>query len=191
MSASRALPLTVSVEEYLGNPAEYEHCEWVDGRVEPLNVGSRTHSRLQVRLGRRFDEYFDDHPGGFVGAELHCRLTIGGRSRYRLPDLAIVLGDEGPDETYLHRAPDLAIEIRSTEDSITWLLKKAGEYFANGSKLVWLVIPEEESVWVLTMGGTLEAFVKGETLGGGDVLPGFELAVDDLFPGPETNDPKL
>lgn len=184
MSASRALPLTIPLEDYLGSPAEYEHCEWVDGRVEPLNLGSRDHSRLQVRLGRRLDEYFDSHPGGFVGAELHCKLTIGGRARYRLPDLAVVIGDDDPDEPYLQRAPDLAVEIRSPEDSITWLLKKAGEYLANGSKLVWIVLPEEESVWVITAGGKLEAFVKGETLDGGDVLPGFALAVDDLFPNP-------
>lgn len=182
MSASSALPLTVSVEEYLGRPSEYEHCEWVDGRVEPLNVGSKTHSWLQIRLGRRLDEYFDVHPGGFVGAELHCKLTVGGRLRYRLPDVAVVLGEAIDGDPYLERAPDLAVEIRSPEDSITWLLKKAGEYFANGAKLVWIVVPEEESVWVLTVRGGLDAKVRGETVDGGDVLPGFALAVDDLFP---------
>ena len=184
MSASRALPLTVSVEDYLGSPAEYEHCEWVDGRVEPLTVGSKKHSRFQTLASKYLVDYFLEHPIGYVGSELHCKLRIGGHSRYRLPDLAVVLGDEDPDEAYLNRAPDLAVEIRSPEDSITWLLKKSGEYFANGSKLVWLVLPEEESVWVVTAGGKLEAFVKGETLDGGDVLPGFSLAVDDLFPNP-------
>ena len=183
MSASRALPLTVSLEEYLGNPADYEHCEWVDGRVESVNVGSKKHSRIQSLASKYFVDYFLEQPIGYVGSELHCRLGIGGQTRYRLPDLAVVLGDENPDEPYLDRAPDLAIEIRSPEDSITWLLKKAGEYLANGCKLVWLVIPEEESVWVVTAGGKLEALVKGETVRCGDVLPGFELAVKDLFPG--------
>jgi len=181
MSASRALPLTVSLEDYLGNPSEYEHCEWVDGRVEPLNLGTGTHSWLQIRIGRRIDEYFDNNPLGFAGAEHHCKLIIGGRPRYRLPDVAVVLG-KLPGDTYLDRAPDLAVEIRSPEDSITWLLKKAGEYFANGAKLVWIVVPDEESVWVLTAGGRLEAKVKGESIVGGEVLPGFSLAVDELFP---------
>jgi Uma2 family endonuclease len=184
MSASPALPLTVSLEEYLGNPADYEHCEWVDGRVEHLNVGSKKHSRIQSVASKYLVDYFLERPIGYVGSELHCRLQIGGRTRYRLPDLAVVLGDENPDEPYLDRAPDLAIEIRSPEDSITWLLKKAGEYLAHGCKLFWLVIPEEESVWVVTAGGKLEAFVKDETVSGGDVLPGFQLAVEDLFPKP-------
>jgi Uma2 family endonuclease len=180
MSAS-AIPSTVSLEEYLGNPAEYEHCEWVDGHAEPLNLGSKKHSRIQSMASKYFIDYFLEHPVGYVGSELHCKLSIGGRLRYRLPDLAVVVGDESPDEPYLDRAPDLAIEIRSPEDSITWLLKKAGEYFANGSKLVWIVIPEEESVWTLSAAGKLHAFVKGETLDAGDVLPGFSLAVGDLF----------
>ena len=180
MSAS-AIPAFVSLEEYLGNSAEYEHCEWIDGRVEPLNVGSKTHGQLQIRLGRRLDEYFDSHPGGFVSGELHCKLIIGGRPRYRLPDLAVVIGDESPEEAYLHRAPDLAIEIRSPEDSLTELLKKSGEYLANGGKLVWIVVPEEESVWSVSAGSPIRAFKKGESIDGGDVLPGFQLAVDDLF----------
>ena len=180
MSAS-AVPSTVSLEEYLGNPAEYEHCEWVDGEAIPLGVGTGTHSWLQARFARRFDEYFDRLPSGYVGTELHCKLTIGGQPRYRLPDVAVVLG-ERPQDSYLERAPDLAVEIRSPDDSITGLLKKAGEYFANGAKLVWIVVPEEESVWVLTSGGRLDALVKGDSLDGIDVLPGFKLEVAELFP---------
>ena len=170
----------VGVEEYLGNPA-YKRCEYVDGRVEPLNVGSKTHGQIQIRLGRRLDEYFDEHPIGFVGAELHCRLKIGGRERYLLPDLAVVLGDESPDEPYLHRAPDLAVEIRSPEDPLSALLDKAREYLQTGARQVWIVVPEEEAVWTLDGEGRVRAFRKGETLDAGDVLPGFALAVDDLY----------
>jgi Uma2 family endonuclease len=180
MSAS-AVPTTISVEEYLANPAEYEHCEWIDGKVEPLNLGSKKHGRIQSMASKYFVDYFLQNPIGYVSGELHCRLIVGGRPRYRLPDLAVVIGDESPDEPYLHRAPDLAVEIRSPEDSLTELLKKSGEYLSNGAKLVWIVVPEEESVWAVSGGAPVRTFVKGELIDGGDVLPGFQLAVEDLF----------
>ena len=181
MSASSALPLTVSLEDYLGNPSEYEHCEWVEGRVEPLSLGSKKHSRIQSMASKYFVDYFLEHPVGYVGSELHCKLTVGGRLRFRLPDLAVVLGDENPDEPYLHRAPDLAVEIRSPEDSLTELLHKSGEYLDNGARLVWIVVPEEESVWAVSAAAPPRTYRKGETIAAESVLPGFELAVDDLF----------
>ncbi|MCB1020054.1 MAG: Uma2 family endonuclease [Acidobacteria bacterium] len=181
MSASRALPLTVSLEDYLGNPAEYEHSEWVDGRVEPLNVGSKKHGRIQSMASKYFVDYFLANRIGYVSTELHCKLTIGGQTRYRLPDLAVVVGDEELDALYLHRAPDLAIEVRLPEDSLTELLKKAGEYLANGSQLVWIVIPEEESVWAVAPSAALQTYTKDERLDAGDALPGFCLPVANLF----------
>jgi Uma2 family endonuclease len=108
-------------------------------------------------------------------------MEMAGRLRYRLPDVAVVINDERAGEKYLHRAPDLAVEIRSPEDSLTELLQKSGEYLANGGKLVWIIVPEEESIWAVSAGSPIRTFVKGESIDGGDVLPGFQLAVDDLF----------
>lgn len=181
MSAA-AIPASppVGVEEYLGDPA-YARCEYVDGRVEPLNVGSKTHGRIQSLASKYFVDYFLENPIGYVGSELHCRLKIGGRERYRLPDLAVVIGDESPDEPYLHRAPDLAVEIRSPEDPLSALLDKAREYLQTGARQVWIVVPEEEAVWTLDAEGRVRVFRKGEILDAGDVLPGFGLAVDDLY----------
>jgi hypothetical protein len=39
---------TVTIEEYLSNPA-YKHCEYVDGEVVELNVGTNPHSRITAR----------------------------------------------------------------------------------------------------------------------------------------------
>jgi Uma2 family endonuclease len=170
----------VTEEEYLHN-REYKHCEYVDGQVVPLNVGHKSHARITGKCYRKFDEYFDQHPGGYAAAELHCRLKIHGVTRYRLPDVAVVLGDELPDELYLHRSPDLAVEIRSPEDSITFLMRKADDYFANGARMVWIVLPEEKSVLVLAPSAAPQTFAAGESIDVSAVLPGLTIAVDDLF----------
>ena len=168
----------VSIEEYLSNPA-YRHSEYLDGEVRELNVGTRFHARIQGRCFRKLDEYFDTRPGNYVGTELHCRLRIGGKDRFRLPDLAVVLG--GFTEDYLDRGPDLAVEIRSPEDSIASQLRKIDDYFLNGTKLAWLILPEEQSVLVLLPNAAPRTLVAGETLDGGDLLPDLRIPVADLF----------
>jgi Uma2 family endonuclease len=57
---------------------------------------------------------------------------------------------------------------------------KARYYLANGVRLVWLVFPEQKVVEVYTPD---DEYVVGENeaLNGGDVLPGFTLAVSSIF----------
>ncbi|MGI8991949.1 MAG: Uma2 family endonuclease [Bryobacteraceae bacterium] len=168
----------ISVEEYLSNPA-YEHCEYIDGEIQELNLGTYSHSGIQMRCGRKLLEYFDSRPGGYVGSELHCRLQIGGTVRFRLPDIAVVLGTRSGK--YLDRGPDLVVEIRSPEDSIASQFRKLDDYFANGTKLAWIVLPEEMSVFVVQPDGNVRTVVSGEALDGGAVLPDLRIEIDYLF----------
>lgn len=176
-TAVKALPL----EEYLSNPA-YEHCEWIDGEAVELNAGNMPHSRIQVKCGRKLDEYFDQHPGGCAAAELRCRLVVGGEPRIYLPDVSVVLG--GPElarVSYLDRAPDLVVEIRSPDDSLSALVRKIQDYFANGTKLAWVILPEEKAVLIFTPNAPTRTAVAGEILDGGELLPELKIAVDALF----------
>jgi Uma2 family endonuclease len=171
----------ISIEEYLTNPA-YRHYEYVEGQPIQLHVGTKDHSRIQVKCSRKLDEYFDSHPGGYVAAELHCRLKIRGEVRFRLPDIAVVLGpDTSPDSRYLDRAPDLVVEIRSPEDTVAAQLRKFDEYFENGTKMAWLILPEERSVIVAEPGKAARTVITGETLDAGHLLPDLRILVQELF----------
>ena len=87
------------------------------------------------------------------------------------------------DGDYLDRGPDLAIEILSPSDTLSEQLGKFEDYFANGTRLGWLILPEERSVIVLNSNSAPHVLSPGQTLDGGDLLPGFGLAIDDLFRG--------
>jgi Uma2 family endonuclease len=173
-------PKTASIEEYLSNP-EYRHSEYVDGEVVALNVGAKKHSKIQVNCAGELRDYFRKHRVGYAATELHCRLNIGGHVRFRLPDVAVVLNDTVTESPYLDRAPDFVIEIRSSEDSMVVLTRKMRDYFSNGTRLAWLILPEEQSALVLTPDGPPDSFGAGEPLDGGTVLPGLSVAVADLF----------
>lgn len=171
---------TVPLEEYLSNPA-YQHAEWVDGEVAELNVGSKSHSRIQAALAAALHQYLRQHPGGYVAVELHCRLRVAGQEHFRLPDVAVVLGDEQPSSRYLDRAPDLAVEIRSPEDSLAALHLKIAEYLENGARLAWLILPEERAVLVFTPNAPTRTLVGEGVLEGGQALPGLQIPLSELF----------
>ena len=179
MSASTPVK-HVTEEEYLHNP-EFEHCEYLDGLVVPLNVGNKSHSIIQVRCAFAFQAYVRSHPGYYCATELHCRLIVNGQPHYRLPDVAVVAGDDPSAAPYLHRSPDLVVEIRSPEDAITSLFSKAAEYFANGARMVWIILPEEQSVIVLMRGEQPHTFTAGKSIDVSAVLPGLSIEVDELF----------
>jgi len=170
----------VSVEEYLSNPA-YQHCEYVNGEVVPLNVGTRQHAKIQMNCAYEIRTYLKAHPGGYGGTELHCRLTINGETRYRLPDVALSLNDASPESLYFEGAPDLVVEIRSPDDTLTFLFRKMTEYFANGTKFGWIILPEEQSVLVMSPLGPPLSLTAGDTLDGGEIIPGLSFPVADLF----------
>ncbi|MGI8991950.1 MAG: Uma2 family endonuclease [Bryobacteraceae bacterium] len=73
------------------------------------------------------------------------------------------------------------VEIRSPEDSIASQFRKLDDYFANGTKLAWIILPEEMSVFVVQPDGNARAVVSGKTISGGTVLPELKIAVDCLF----------
>ena len=104
-----------------------------------------------------------------------------GAECFRLPDLAVVAGspNEG-DPRFLEGAPLFVVEVASLDETAAQLERKIDEYFANGCRMAWLVLPEDESVTVRTASGVM-TLVKGETLDGGEVLPGFSLEVAKLF----------
>ena len=62
------------------------------------------------------------------------------------------------------------------------MTRKLGEYFKAGVLLVWIVDPRARTVAVYTKAAQ-EPLILGEadTLDGGDVLPGFQLVLQDLF----------
>jgi Uma2 family endonuclease len=180
MSAQAAVR-KLSIEEYLSDP-ELERFEWVDGIAVELGLENKKHSRIHTLCVRYLDRHVGDRTDLWVANELRCRLIEGGEPRFRQPDLGVVAGNPSDgDPRYLEGAPLLAVEVRSADNTVTHLLRKIDEYFANGCRMAWLILPEDESITVRTASGASSTLVKGETLDGGDVLPGFSLAVEKLF----------
>jgi Uma2 family endonuclease len=100
----------------------------------------------------------------------------------RQPDVAFVAADRvQPTTGYVYGAPDLAVEIISPSERPDDIQKKLREYLQHGVRMVWQVYPESREIVVHLPDSTARTYQMGEVIAGGDVLPGLELSVTEVF----------
>jgi Uma2 family endonuclease len=134
------------------------------------------------------------NPMGRVVGEMLFTLDAG-RKLKRRPDVAFVSYDRWPrrrpvpnEETW-SVVPNLAVEVISPSNAADEVVKKVGDYFRAGVRLVWVVYPIERLVYVYRSAVEVRVLQVGDDLDGGDVLPGFRQPVRDLFEEPGEAEP--
>lgn len=107
------------------------------------------------------------------------------RETVRVPDLGFVRTDRMPQgEARRHfprMAPDLVVEVLSPTDRASEVMAKVAMYQEAGVPLIWLVDPEAQTVTVLATNQAQVTLHPADSLGGGNVLPDFQVAVADIF----------
>jgi Uma2 family endonuclease len=77
-------------------------------------------------------------------------------------------------------APDFVLELRSRTDSLTTLQAKMQEYLSCGVRLGWLINPQSQQVEIYRSGKKTETLSLPAVLSGEEVLPDFELAIEQF-----------
>ncbi len=91
------------------------------------------------------------------------------------------LTQQQQEEEFLPLAPDFVVEFRSSSDSLKRLQKKMAEYIENGIRLGWLIDPKNNIVDIYRQGKEVETLDYPETILGEDVLPDFELSLNEIW----------
>jgi Uma2 family endonuclease len=104
----------------------------------------------------------------------------------RIPDVSFISWDQLPAHEYPTEAipmlyPDLAVEVLSEGNTEEEMERKLKEYFLAGSRLVWLIDPETRTARVCTAPDESTILTESDVLDGGNVLPGFSVALKELF----------
>jgi Uma2 family endonuclease len=105
----------------------------------------------------------------------------------RSPDISFVSkqklqGLEELPEGFLDGSPDLAIEVLSPNNTVAEIDQKIVEYFANGSRLVWVINLKLHYVLVYRSAQEPDRLLKqSDALDGEEVIAGFTMPLSDLF----------
>lgn len=155
----------------------------IRGELIKMNPAGFRHGNIALRIGRYLDEFVEKNRLGMAaGAETGFKL---GPDTVLAPDAAFVRTDRLPPESdwdgFIPVAPDLVVEIVSPSDRARYVMDKVMEYLDAGVRLVWIVEPRRRTVAVYRADHAGRVLTKSDTLDGEDVLPGFSLAVSELF----------
>ncbi len=180
----RPYPGTATEEDVIRLEAQENRlCELVEGVLVEKPMGFRE-SLLAVAIAQYLREFVTPRNLGLVTGEGGMMRLFAGL--VRIPDVAFISwarlpGGEVPEAPIPRLAPDLAVEVLSRSNTPSEMRGKREEYFEAGVALVWMVDPEERRVTVFTSPEDSVAHHSSDVLDGGTVLPGFSLALDDLF----------
>jgi Uma2 family endonuclease len=168
-------------EQFLALPENHDKLlELIDGEIVEKMVTFK-HGEAVLNIAFEIKLYFRQNKIGRIATEARHRPSQD-RLNDRLPDISVVIGSDKviPDSGAVLFMPDLAVEVKSPDDTYKMLRDKARFYLANGARMVWLVFPEKQIVEVYTPAEE-QILREGDTLTGGDVLPGFSMAVSQIF----------
>jgi Uma2 family endonuclease len=168
-----------------------------------LDLQSKLNKRLELVKGELYEVSTGWRHGEVMG-EIYSLLRAWNRVRKAgrvACDAGVILERDpdtvrGPDVSFVRKgrinaeqaargfvelAPDLAVEVKSPNDTWASQVAKAQEYLAKGTALVLLVRPDEYAE-IHRSGQEPVRLGPGDVFTAEDVLPGFEAHVRDFFP---------
>jgi Uma2 family endonuclease len=158
-------------------------CELIDGVLVEKAMGTRE-GVFAAYVGRMIWNHAEKYDLGVVlGGDSPFRFQLG---LIRVPDVSFVSwaripGEEFPDEAIAELVPDLAVEVLSKSNTLAEIELKLDNYFEAGVRLAWVIDPKKERAKIYSSRSRMQEIgAAGEQLGT-KVLPGFRLALRDVF----------
>jgi Uma2 family endonuclease len=182
----------MTLDEFIRRYDQEGPFEIIDGEVIPkipnvaihIETAKKLYSRLllceQQGLGEVFNEapfVLTDRPNWVKGSRVPDIMffSAGRLTQYRTET------ENWQRKPYI-LVPDLIIEVVSPNDSYSDIGRRIVHYFDDGVRMVWVVDPQLKQVIVHVWDSDQQTKLRSDaTLTGGDVLPGFQLKLSDLF----------
>lgn len=175
----------MTADELLVMPKDGFHYELVKGELKRMPPTGREHGGVTMNLAAPLHLYVKLNKLGQVyAAETGFKLQSD-PDTVRAPDIAFVRAERihstNREQGYGDGAPDLAVEVLSPGNTKREMTDKVEEYLAAGGRLVWAVNPKSKTVTVYRSFTDVATLTENDTLDGGDVVPGFQIPVAEIF----------
>ena len=171
-------------EQFMSLPEDSNCYEYVDGELVIVANSGLEHGYLAVTLSCFLTIFVRTHKLGVTcDSSTAFKMKTGNK---RAPDLAFIAkerlqGLKRLPKGFFDGAPDLAVEIISPNNTFEEIHNKLVEYFENGTRLVWVILPDEECVLVYHKPKPSKLLQLEDSLDGEDVIPNFNLPLSELF----------
>jgi Uma2 family endonuclease len=187
---STAVQHEMTIEEFLSLPDDGTDRELIRGVLieKPMTYRNRVHSEALSEVIRRLGNW------AVESSQVRRHRVLSGEAGFllrRTPntivgiDVAVVapevMARQTDDTSLIDGAPLLAVEILSPSDTLQEIHTKTQLYLAAGVLVVWIIDPYDRTVQVYRPGQPPVLFNEQQQLCGAPELPGFEVAVNELF----------
>ena len=168
--------------------------ELVDGELVEKAMSIES-SWIGAVIVRKLGNFAEDKTqlGWVFGSDCGYQCFGASARKVRKPDVSFITREKLPERRftggYAKFAPDLAVEVISTHDTMEEVELKIEEYLKAGTRSVWVVHPRARVIDVYRHDGTVLRLRENDTLKEPDLLPDFVCLVKELLPLPDLTDP--
>lgn len=164
--------------------SEDKRYELVDGKLVNIGNSGMEHGEIGSFLGGSLSLYVRSYKLGCV-CDSSTAFAMQNGNKWS-PDISFVAkerlqGVKRLPKGYSQGAPDLAVEILSPTNTVEEIHEQIVEYFENGTRLAWVIHPDEQYVLVYHTPSPDRLLRLEGSLDGEDVVSGFTLPVAELF----------
>ena len=186
VNTQRSSTITTA-DELLRLPDDGFRYELVRGELRQTTPSGYAHGVMVGNLTAALGAFVRAHQLGHIcAAETGFKISRQ-PDTVRAPDIAFIRqarrGSDPLPEGFYEGAPDLAVEVLSPSDTLPHVEEKVGQWLRAGCAMVWVVNPKNRSVTVHKAAEAERMLGEAETLDGDELLPGFAIAVADIFRG--------
>jgi Uma2 family endonuclease len=183
MNATLTKPMTA--DDLLAMPSDDYRYELVKGELVRMPPTGFDHGKVAMNIGATLHDYVKRNKLGQVCAAETGFILRQQPDTVRAPDVAFIRREQlekiGSQKGYWIGAPDLAVEVTSPGDTISEVEEKVEEWMGAGTRMVWVISPKLHTVTVYRSLTDIVTLSEKDTLDGGDVVPGFQINIDEIF----------
>lgn len=158
--------------------------ELYNGEPVPKSPPGFAHSKIGARIVAEL--LIQGERRGFCEAGDECAVILRRSPDQVVGPDAVFVGTQSlparlSPEGYLETIPELVVEVRSKNDTDPEVESKVGDYLKVGVVLIWVADPATRTVAVYRPGMPTTTLTVTDTLTAAPIIPGFALALSDLF----------
>jgi Uma2 family endonuclease len=176
----------MTADELLAKPPDGFVYELIKGELIKVSPPpGHEHGLVAMNIAGPLYEYVKKHQLGNVYAAETGYLLEQNPDTVRAADISFVSRERieraKPVQGYWKGAPDLAVEVNSPSDTVGRIEGKVAEWLESGARMLWVVSPKMRTVTVYRSLTEIAVLTEKDTLDGGEVVPGFEISIAEIF----------